>query len=232
MGAEISSSAALAAELRTAALSGELFPGQRLVESDIAQQYGASRGTVREALLVLETEGLVERQANRGAYIRVVSLEEAIEMTEVRAVLEGLCAAKAAESINDEDRAELRAIGEQIREAVRTADIVAYTENTQLLHGRIAEISGQSTAKQALDRLRYQDVRHRFRVALDSGRPQEGLLEHLAVTEAICTGTPDEAEAVMRKHLVHVQDALRRAPEIAEYMTWPFQRQSVTRVSK
>src|SRR5690606_11675815 len=118
--------------------------------------YGASRGTVREALLVLETEGLVERQANRGAYMRIVSLDEAVEMTEVRTVIEGLCARRAAQVIDDAERAELREIGEQIRLAVEAADVVGYTDNTQHLHARLVEISGQRTAQRTLDRLRYQ----------------------------------------------------------------------------
>jgi DNA-binding GntR family transcriptional regulator len=210
--------AALAETLRAATLTGELYPGQRLVEQDLAVRYETSRGAVREALLVLESEGLVERQANRGAHIRLVSLEEAIEMTEVREVLEGLCAAKAVAAIDDAGRAELRALGEGIRDAVETADVIEYTTVTQLLHARIIEMSGQTVAQRTLDRLRYQGVRHRFRVALLSGRPAEGLQEHLAVIEAICTGTAEEAEKAMREHLSCVKDALLRAPATADRM--------------
>lgn len=220
MAAESSASAALADTLRAAALAGELLPGQRLVEFDLASRYGASRGAVREALLVLETEGLVERQVNRGAYVRIVSLEEAVEMTEVRTVLEGLCARRAAEVIDDAERAELREIGDRIRRAVEAADVMGYTESTQYLHARIVEISGQRTAQRTLDLLRYQTVRHRFRVALLSGRPAEGLHEHLKLIEAVCSGTPEEAELTMREHLVSVQAALQRAPENSDHMMW------------
>ena len=88
--------AALVNAMREAILVGELNPGQRLVESELSQRFGASRGTVREALVLLENEGLAAREANRGAWVRPVSKEEAIEITEVRSVIEGLCAARAA----------------------------------------------------------------------------------------------------------------------------------------
>jgi len=82
--------------LRDAIVDGEFAPNQRLVEADLSERFGASRGSIRTALLELGAEGLVERVQNRGARVRAVSLAEAIEITEVRMVLEGLCAAKAA----------------------------------------------------------------------------------------------------------------------------------------
>ena len=80
--------AELADLLRTAIVNGELVPNQRLVEADLAAEYGASRGNVRVALSELSVEGLVERVQNRGARVRAVSVDEAVEITEVRAALE------------------------------------------------------------------------------------------------------------------------------------------------
>ena len=82
-------------------LRGHLAPGQRLVEGDLADRLGVTRGSVRLALLTLTDEGLVERVHHRGASVRQVPLAEALEITDVRMVLEGLCAAKAAERITD-----------------------------------------------------------------------------------------------------------------------------------
>src|SRR6478609_971246 len=90
--------------LRSAIVGGDLVPNQRLVEADLAAEYGASRGNIRAALAELTVEGLVERVQNRGARVRAVSVAEAVEITEVRAALEGLCAAKAAARLTDEDR--------------------------------------------------------------------------------------------------------------------------------
>lgn len=198
--------------LREAILQGELNPGQRLVEIELAQRFDASRGAVREALALLENEGLATREANRGARIRPISLDEAIEITEVRVALEGLCAAKAATVATPDERSELKAMGAEMREAVKQGDVVSYSKLSQSVHLRIREISGQRTATDLLNRLRYQSVRYQFSVALLPGRPAEGLKEHLAIIKAVCSGAPDVAERTMREHLASVIGALRQLP--------------------
>jgi DNA-binding GntR family transcriptional regulator len=99
------------AQLRQAILRGEMAPAQRLVENELAEQFDVTRAGVRAALIELESEGLVERIRNRGARVRVVSVEEAVAITECRMVLEGLCAAKAAVAADDEQLDRLSAIG-------------------------------------------------------------------------------------------------------------------------
>src|SRR4051812_7936124 len=81
--------------IRQRILRSEMVPGQRLVEAELCEMLGASRGTVRTALMDLAHEGLVERIANRGARVRVVGLEEALQIAEVRMVVESLCVARA-----------------------------------------------------------------------------------------------------------------------------------------
>ena len=83
--------------LRAAILDGEYAAGQRLVEVDLCERFGCSRFAVRAAIPVLASEGLVELQRHRGARVRIIPLAEAIEITEVRRLLEGLTAARAAE---------------------------------------------------------------------------------------------------------------------------------------
>src|SRR5215469_6734424 len=94
--------------LRQAILSGDLAPGQRLVEEELAGTLGVTRQSLRSALLDLTAEGLVERIPNRGARVRVVSAEEAIAITECRMALEALCAVKAAQRITDNEAVSLR----------------------------------------------------------------------------------------------------------------------------
>src|SRR5699024_8218528 len=115
---DITQQLSLTDRLRQDIVAGNLVPHQRLIESDVAEEHGASRGEVRLALNELITEGLVERIPNRGARVRKVSLEEAIEITEVRAAVESLCARKAAEKITDEQANELSDIGQAMQEAV------------------------------------------------------------------------------------------------------------------
>ncbi|MGH3378345.1 MAG: GntR family transcriptional regulator [Actinoallomurus sp.] len=199
------------AAIRDAIIKGEFAPNQRLVEADLSEQFGASRGGVRSALFELANEGLVERVQNRGARVRAVTLAEAIEISEVRMVVEGLCAAKAAEHITDEQITELRALGTEMRTAVAEGHVLRYSELNQTLHQRIREISDQSTASGVLERLRAQNVRHQFRLALVPGRPNVSLPEHLAIIDEICARAPEAAERAARRHLLSVIDALKSA---------------------
>jgi DNA-binding GntR family transcriptional regulator len=199
------------AAIRDAITQGEFAPNQRLVEADLSEQFGASRSGVRSALFELANEGLVERVQNRGARVRAVTLDEAIEISEVRMVVEGLCAAKAAEHITDDEIAELRALGTAMRTAVTHGHVLRYSELNQTLHLRIREISGQSTAGGVLERLRAQNVRHQFRLALVPGRPDVSLAEHLAIIDEICARAPDAAERAARRHLLSVIAALKSA---------------------
>ncbi|GHF58930.1 DNA-binding GntR family transcriptional regulator [Amycolatopsis bartoniae] len=197
--------------IRDAIVRGDFVPNQRLVEADLSAQFSASRANVRAALIELANEGLVERVQNRGARVRAVSIEEAVEISEVRMMLEALCAAKAAERINDEEIAELEQLGETMRQAVAGGDVVGYSGLNQRLHRRVREISGQRTAGQVLERLRGQSVRHQFRLAMRPGRPSVSLPEHLAIIEGICAHDPERAQAAMRAHLESVIKALREA---------------------
>jgi DNA-binding GntR family transcriptional regulator len=197
--------------IRAAIADGEFVPNQRLVEADLSERFGASRTNVRTALVQLAGEGLVERVQNRGARVRAVSLAEAVEITEVRMALEGLCAAKAAERLTDADRHRLREIGDAMRAAVASGDLLGYSELNRRLHGLVLSLAGQTTAAAILERLRGQSVRHQFRLAMHPGRPAISLPQHLEIIEALCAGDADGAEAAMRRHIRSVIDTL---PEV------------------
>lgn len=195
--------------IRDAILSGEFVPSQRLVEADLSERYGASRATVRLALLNLANEGLVERLPNRGARVRAITLDEAIEIVEVRVGLEALCARKAAEHLSDEDEAELRELRQALLDAVGGGNLVEYARLNQELDARIRELSGQLTATQILERLLAQSARHQFRLAFHPGRAQESAPEHVAIIDAILARDPDAAERATRRHLEGVIRLLR-----------------------
>ena len=199
------------AALRQAILSGDVAPGQRLVEEELAALLGVTRQSLRAALLDLTAEGLVERIPNRGARVRVVSTAEAVAITECRMALEALCAVKAAERITDEEAARLRELGEQLKRAVADADPLKYSELNRELHRRVGALSGQATAVGLLDRLHAQLVRHQFQLALRPGRPEVSVSEHLAILNAIADRKPEEANLAVRAHLASVISALRAA---------------------
>lgn len=202
----------VADRLRAGILAGEFAPGQRLVEAELSDLFHSSRAAIRSALIDLGHEGLVERIANRGARVRSVSIEEAIAITEVRMVVEGLCAARAAENITDEQIMRLRDLGRQMQDAVRLGEIMVYSDLNTLLHGSISDIADQPVAAGVLANLRARNVRHQFRLALRPGRPQISLPEHLAIIDEICARNPESAERAARRHVASVIGALRESP--------------------
>src|ERR1044072_5523479 len=187
--------------LRQAIVRGDMAPAQRLGENELAEQFDVTRASIRAALIDLASDGLVERIRNRGSRVRVVSVEEAVAITECRMVLEGLCAAKAAVEAGEEQLTELADLGTAMSKAVADGEPMTYSRLNHELHARIREISGQQVAGELLERLNAQLVRHRFQLALRPGRPQQSLSEHLALIEATGARDPQAAEAAVRTHL-------------------------------
>lgn len=140
-------------KLRQAILRGEMAPAQRLVENELAEEFGVTRASIRAALIDLASEGLVERIRNRGSRVRVVSVEEAVAITECRMVLEGLCAAKAAVMATDEQLGELAELGEAMTKAVagrRAPDLLGAQRRTAQPHpADLRPAGGRRTAGQA-----------------------------------------------------------------------------------
>jgi DNA-binding GntR family transcriptional regulator len=191
----------LTGRIRDAILGGDFAPHQRLIEADLSDRFEASRAAVRTALMNLAGEGLVERLPNRGARVRAISVEEAIEIVEVRMGLEELCARKAAENLSDEDAADLVELREQIRTAVDGGDLVAYASLNQEMDRRLRELSGHATATQLLERLHAQSARHQFRLAYHPGRINRSAPEHIAIIDAVLARDPDAAVEATRRHL-------------------------------
>lgn len=196
-------------QLRQAITEGELAPGQRLVEADLVDMFGASRGAVRVALVTLTGEGLVERIQNRGARVRAIDLEDALEIVELRTALEGICAGKAAERASDADIERLRSIGARMAEAVERGDNEEYSACNGELHGAVLEVSAMKIAPEIVTRLRAQNVRYRIRLALQPERPSVSLPEHLAIVDAIANRDAEAAKAAMQAHLTSVGKATR-----------------------
>jgi DNA-binding GntR family transcriptional regulator len=200
--------------LRDAILRGEFLPGERLVEAQLMTRFAASRFNVRAALQDLAADGPVEMQRNRGAQVRKVSLDEAVEITEVRMVVEGLIAARAAERITADQASELDEIALLMRRAVEAAEHRRYHDLNQRLHALIRRVAGHRTADRIVETMRGQLVRHQFVLSLLPGRPQQSLPQHERIIAAIRDGDPKAAEAAMREHIASVIDALRSIDQL------------------
>ena len=197
--------------LREAIVRGDIAPEARLVESEISTNFKMSRGAVRTALIRLEEEGLVVREPHRGARVRKVSDDEAVEILQVRAVLEGLAVRLTAERIDDAGATRLRALLERHRELLESGDLLGASDANADLHAALLELSGHGTARRLIRALNSQTVRYQYRTILIPGRPAASVAEHTAIVEAVVAGRADEAEAAMRSHLFNVAQAVQRA---------------------
>jgi DNA-binding GntR family transcriptional regulator len=196
------------AALHKAIVAGSLSPGERLIEEELAEQLGFSRGAVRAALMRLGHEGLVVRERNRGARVRRFTVEEAIEILEARAALESLAAGYAALRRSDAEARELRALVQDMERLQRSGELLAMSERNAVMHRRILEISRHEVAHDICARLHSQVVRFQFRTVLAPGRSTKSLAEHGAIVEAIADGDRRRAERAMREHLTKVAAAL------------------------
>lgn len=196
-------------QLRGDLLSGEFPPGTRLVEKQLTDRYGVGRAAIRSAIVELSTEGLVEHEVNRGATVRRIPVDVAIEIAEARAVLEGLLSRRAAEHATEEERRELEQVISDMESAVAMGDQTAYSELNRLLHRRIREISRHSIAGELVANLRHRGAHQEFQLSMQPGRSTVSLPQHRAIVDAIVRGDPDAAEQAMFAHLQSVRDALR-----------------------
>jgi DNA-binding GntR family transcriptional regulator len=194
--------------LRAAISGGELSPGHRLVEAELAERIGVNRSSVRQALDALIAEGLVERIPNRGARVRVVPTDEAVAITECRMSLEGLLARKAAERITDDEAGRLCAHQRAMADAVEAGDPVRYARLIGQLYGLVHDAARHPVATGLVERLQAQLVRHQFRLSLRPGRPRVSLQELTALVGAIADRDPDRAEAAVVAHFRSVIAAL------------------------
>lgn len=200
-------------QLREAIVTGQLHPNERLVEASIAARLGAGRTEVRAALVRLDQEGLVTLERNRGARVRHVSDQEALEIEEVRAELEGLLTRRAATRVTPADLQELRDVITEMRERVDAGDSLGYSELNSRFHQRIWAAADHPTATRVVGGLKSQAIRFQYQTALRPGRAQRSLREHQEIFEALKAHDADAAETAMRDHLAEVVDTLRWAIE-------------------
>jgi DNA-binding GntR family transcriptional regulator len=194
--------------VRQAILANNLVPGQRLVEAELCDLLGASRGTVRSALMDLVHEGLVERIANKGARVRIVGIQEALQIAEVRMVVESLCVARAAERVTNEQIKELRNIAKGLKDRARQSDATGFADLTHRLFEIYVHAADQPVAAEILSRLRARNTRHGFRLTFRPGRAQVALPYWLDLIDAICNRDPDAARRALERHAKNVHDAM------------------------
>ena len=201
----------VAVRLRELIATGRFVPNERLVEADLATVLQANRANVRMALAMLDQEGLVIRERNRGARVRLVSDIEAMEIADARRALEGVVARQAAACASKADAGNLRKIVTSMRKAYAASDFIQVSRLNGHLHAEIQRIAGNQTVARLLETLKSQIVRQQYRAILLPGRAKASVQEHVAIVAAICANDEAAAEAAMLQHMDGVIAALKQA---------------------
>jgi DNA-binding GntR family transcriptional regulator len=195
--------------LREAIVAKRLLPGDRLAEEQLAKQFGVSRTPVREALLRLEAEQFAARVARRGLVVRPIPEREVLEVYAVRAALDGLAASLAAEQATPPDRARLRWINEQIREAAGRSDFARMAELNIELHEALCDAAHNGMLLLFMRQIH--DWVRRFGEADTTfsrpGRAAEANAEHDDIIGAIEAGDADRAGRLAREHMNRAREA-------------------------
>jgi DNA-binding GntR family transcriptional regulator len=196
-------------QLRNDIVGGRFHPNERLVEADLAQEFKAGRSAIRSALVRLDQEGLVVLEPHRGARVRLVSDREALEIEEVRVILEQLIVRHAAQRVSAADLRDLRRSIDEMRRRLEEGNPMGYSELNAEFHQRIWRIADHQTAARLLANLKSQSLRFQYRTILRPGRTEQSLREHEHILEALAARDADASEAAMREHLSGVVETLR-----------------------
>ena len=189
-------------EIERQILQGELAPGAKLIEATLAEQLGVSRGPVREAFRMLEEAGLVRQEKNRGVFVRAVPLDEAMEIYDLRAMMDEAVGRHLAEHITAEQLKALRALLEAMERAVKGGDTEAYHLLNLDFHDRLVDAMGNRKLSALYRRLINELSLFRRLNLADTSLLPTSAGEHRAIVKAIAAGDAEQAGKAMRAHVL------------------------------
>lgn len=192
---------------------GEIPPGSKVSETELASRYGVSRGPLREAIRRLESRKLVEREVHVGTRVASLSFEDLIEIYHVREALEGQAARLAAERMTDQEVAGLHQVLAQHEQQQDIREDIAYFQREGDLdfHYRIIQGSHNRTLIRMLIGELYHLVRmYRYQFSTTANRPQKALHEHRRIVEAIEARDAEMAELLMRRHIGRARENIEQ----------------------
>lgn len=189
-------------EVERLILSGELAPGERINEQHLAAKLRVSRGPVREALRGLEKARLVEARVNRGVYVREISVEQALEISEMRGLITGYVCARLAAASTAEQRAHLAQLIDDMDGAIAAGDAQAYYEHNLAFHDALMDYAGNARAKEMYDALVKESHLTRRKSLFSARAMAESNAEHRVILDAIRKGDPAGARAAGEVHIV------------------------------
>ncbi len=187
--------------LRQAILTGELKPGERLMEIHLANKLGVSRTPIREAIRKLELEGLVTMIPRRGAEVAQITEKSMSDVLEVRRAVDALCVELACERISEEELEALKAACDSFEEAVKSGDVKKIAQADVALHDIIVRATGNQRLVQLVNTLSEQMYRYRFEYIKDVSQHESLVEEHRIIYESILKKDKETASEAAKLHI-------------------------------
>lgn len=196
--------------LRQAILTGELKPGERLMEIHLANRLGVSRTPIREAIRKLELEGLVTMIPRRGAEVAQITEKSLKDVLEVRRAMDALCAELACDRMSEEDLEQLKHACEEFEQATKTKDTRKIAQADVTLHDIILNATGNSRLIQLVNNLAEQMYRYRFEYIKDLSQHEKLVEEHRMIYEAILHKDKLKASEVAKLHIDNQEKSIMK----------------------
>ncbi len=187
--------------IRDEILKGKLKPGERLMEVSLAEKLGVSRTPVREAIRMLEQEGLVVMLPRRGAHVSYVTEKQLADVLEARKTLETFTVNAACSRITRSQLVRLKEANEAFKEAVKTGDPVKIADADLLFHNIIVEAAGNEKIAETLYNLKEQIYRYKYEYLKDMKDFSHLIKEHEMLIETIAAAQSDRAVRIIRMHI-------------------------------
>ncbi len=187
--------------LRQAILKGELEPGERLMEIQLAERLGVSRTPIREAIRKLELEGLVLMIPRKGAEVARISEKSLRDVLEIRRSVEELAIELACQRMTEEEIDDLEAAKKAFADAVARRDMMLMAETDEMYHETIYKGTKNNRLIQIINNLREQMYRYRLEYIKDADKHPILLIEHDNIFKAVRARHVAEAKAAMREHI-------------------------------
>lgn len=197
--------------IREAIINGNLKPRERLMEIQLAEELGVSRTPVREALRKLELEGFIVMVPRKGAYVADFSFKDIADIFEIRAALEGLAAALAAERITDEELENMERLLVEKAEAITQQDIEKLVKVDTKFHDALYQASRNERLTTIISNLREQIQRFRSTSLANPGRGKISLDEHRDIVEAIQARDVQQARQAAQNHIENAENSMIEA---------------------
>lgn len=201
----------VARRIRDMIRKGNLKKGDRVIEKPLCEALGVSRTPLREALRILSSDGLIELIPNRGAFVTEPTINDISEMFWVMSILEGTCARLCAEKITDGGLKKLEKLYRKLEKHAEDKHHEQYMAVNHRYHTLVQELAGSKILSEVISGLRQRILLYRYRQIYGPNRLKTSMEEHRALQEAFRKKDPEQAERLMKEHLLRQSEVLEQA---------------------